>query len=229
MTESLHDAGIAKWVAARTTRPDACPDPELLFVFASGALTDDTARATCVAHVAACTACRRAVQMVFASATFATELASDLDAAASSPARIPSADVVGLPITPKRARRIWPLGLAAAAALVVAVLIAPWRPAPDYDTVRAPGAAAVLPPDNATLQSPPSVLRWPCSAAGNTYEVSLLDAKAEPVWRGQTSVCEIELDPALFVERRGSFYWRISPGLDGATSSAFSFEVERAE
>lgn len=229
MTEPTIDPALAHWLAARLVRPEACPDEALLFAFATGAISDVETQEACVQHLAVCAECRAAVQIVFDSESLAADLAKDLEAAAPPKPLPTSADIAPRLARNGRARRLWPLGLAAAAALVLAALIAPWRTNPDFGAVRAPAAAAVQPPDLAVLRAPPTALRWPCTTAAARYEVSLLDATAQPFWQGQTSTCGIELDPTLFAGRHGSFYWRVTPGIDDAPSSVFAFQLQQTD
>lgn len=229
MTEPTIDPALARWLAARLVRPEACPDEALLFAFATGAIGDVATQEACVQHLAGCAECRAAVQIVFDSESLAAELANDLEVAAMPKPLPASAASVPRLARNGRARQLWPLGLAAAAALVLTVVIAPWRTIPDFGAVRAPAAVAVQPPDLAVLRVPPTVLRWPCTPAAASYEVSLLDATAQPFWQGQTSTCDIELDPTLFARRQGSFYWRVTPGIDDAPSSVFAFELQQAD
>lgn len=222
MTEHL-DAAFADWMSRRATTPGACPDSETLFAFAQGELTNADAQAACVAHLAGCDRCQRAVHLVLDTQSFASALADDLVVAESTQ----SADtVVRLPLPKRQPVRRWPLAMAAAAALLLTVLLVPWMQRPDYDTVRAPVNTLVLPPDQAVLTSAPDVLRWPCDPAVSEYTLSLLDAEAKVIWTHRVSQCEARLDPALFEQRQGSFFWRVSPGPAGAPEAVFAFSLE---
>ena len=199
----------AEWSAllrtARSTATGPCPDAATLVALARGQL-DPPARDAALDHVGACADCADSLRVAIDSHDFATAFAADLVAPAIE-ARTPA---------PRRRVSRFP-AFALAASVLLAIGVTPWLlRAPTPDAVRGAAIAALAPADGARLDAAPARLAWDCASPA-AVQVELLDATGELVWRGETSVCTVDLSPPAraAVDAGGDWLWQVRGG-DGA-------------
>jgi hypothetical protein len=130
--------------------------------------------------------------------------------------------------TRTRPRRVAWVGLAAAAAMAVTVLL-PWRAwlatsaAPPVDTLRG-GAALAGPELVAPVGRVAAVPRftWDPVSDALSYRVELYDSDAEPLWTSPgTTQPEMAWPPAV-VAAPGLYYWRVVATVDGGVETLIS-------
>jgi len=184
--------------------PD-CFDEETIAAVVDGAL-DPGQRGAAIEHLAACARCRSAVASV-------SRLLADEAVVAAAEGHAP------------RAGRRWgvPLGLAAAAALVL-VLAWPQRVANDRTTHRDPtlsggSAPTLVAPVGAVAAA--DVLQWRAVAGASRYRLTLFDAQGGVLYETQLADTAALLPDSVVVVPGSTYLWKVEArtGWDRWTAS----------
>lgn len=194
-----------------------CPSADELVALSEDRL-HGTRRAEVLDRVARCATCASGLQVAIESAALARDLAQEL----ADPAG--GATVVALPR--RRPPRFAAFALAASAVLAVGVVALLGRtPAPD--PTRGAVQAALEPADRATLDAPPTRLRWACAQA-QAVQVQLLDAGGTVRWSGAGNTCDLALpEPARAVLGPGLWLWQVQDaGGRSLVAGPYSFRID---
>ena len=202
----------AAWRATTRSAQD-CPSADALLALAAGEL-DAPARAELAAHIAACARCAAALQAL---AGFAAEDEKETMHAAAAPAAA------------RRGPRALPIGLAAAAMLLIAVLVAPRLQQYAPPQLRGTTAVeAVQPPARAVLAAAPQRLQWR-SALATPRRVRVIDAQARELWRSEPvagDFADVPDEVRALMQPGASYAWELLPERDAAAAGPFWFTVQ---
>lgn len=117
------------------------------------------------------------------------------------------------PVRARRPRYAVPLALAASLALVAAVYVRYGSPIADDGRVRsseAVDAAAIVPANGATLDTPPIEFQWPEQVDAEAYRVVLRNAAGTPIWRSEpVEINHASIDAALQDATARTYYWTV--------------------
>ncbi len=232
----LADGELKQIYQARTARGarEDCPDADLLFRTATGAVDADE-KGRFVDHLVTCSSCAEEYRLVlFSARTSAPEQAGG-----------------ELPAGRGRATPSW-LGLAAlswiqrwrfatAIALIVIATSASlvvWQMSRQVDdssdTIRGVTSVAVevVPPDRSVLSEPPGELSWSAVEHADTYRIVIYDYQSTPVWESApASATSVALPDSVRQQlkgRGGVTYWRIlvQQGIESRSSDLFQFTIK---
>jgi Putative zinc-finger len=118
-------------------------------------------------------------------------------------------------------RPIWlvPIGLAAAAALAIAMLNVSSDPGSPEERLRTPGVtlpaeslsqiAVLSPADGDTIEAGTPAMLWSAVAGEPTYRLTLTDASGQPVWTTTTTDTSVTLPPNVILQPRKRYFWYV--------------------
>jgi len=168
-----------------------CLDEDTVAALADGTL-DDGSRAAAFPHLAECPRCRGAVASV-ARALGDPSLARELAA------------------LPGGRRRLFQIGIPAAAAAIV-LLVAMPRPNDDVTSHRAPTITAVsspVPMSPVGIVAGAAILRWSSVSGADRYRTTLFDDAGAVVYETQTPDTVVALPDSVHLTPSRSYLWKV--------------------
>jgi hypothetical protein len=192
------DTRLREMYAAATAAPQAPHPSEADWEHLAMGELPSAERETLLDHVVRCAACAQIYRGL-----------QDLEAGAREfDPGVPKKAAVVLPFRPAVA---WSVGLAAAAALVIAFLLPLRRlPSASDDAVRSPTAqtpTAIAPVGD--LAAPPDSFRWTPLAGSDRHRIELSSADGERVWTSADVDGSQAARPAEIRLAPGVYYWRV--------------------